>query len=117
MSETADLAALHCRPLQDEKDRLAPEVVAKALPDLPGWQVDESGKGLVKTFLFPDYYRTIAFVNALAYVAHRENHHPDLGVYYNRCVVRFSTHDADGITKNDLVSAAKAERLAADSTE
>jgi 4a-hydroxytetrahydrobiopterin dehydratase len=117
MSDLSELASQHCRPLQDEKDRLAPEVIAKVMPELPGWQVDETDKALIKTFMFSDYYHTMAFVNALAYVAHRENHHPDLGVYYNRCVVRFSTHDADGITNNDLISAAKAECLALESTD
>lgn len=65
-----------------------------------------------KTFRFPDYYRTIAFVNALAFVAHREDHHPDLGVHYDRCIVRFSTHDVGGLSENDFICAAKAERLA-----
>jgi 4a-hydroxytetrahydrobiopterin dehydratase len=117
MSDLDSLAASHCRPVQGEKQRLAPEIIAEALPALRGWQVDETDTALVKTFEFPDYYRTLAFVNALAFVAHRENHHPDLGVYYNRCVVRWSTHDAGGITSNDLICAAKSERLYADAAE
>ena len=55
----------------------------------------------------------MAFVNALAFVAHREDHHPDLGVHYNRCVVRFSTHDVGGLSENDFICAAKAQALAA----
>jgi 4a-hydroxytetrahydrobiopterin dehydratase len=117
MNDVNSLSTQHCRPLQDEKDRLAPEIIAKALQDLPGWSVDETDKALIKTYTFNDYYRTIAFVNALAFIAHREDHHPDLGVYYNRCVVRFSTHDAGGITSNDLVCAAKTEKLAADAAD
>ena len=66
----------------------------------------------LKTFTFQDYYRTMAFVNALAFVAHREDHHPDLGVHYDRCVVRYSTHDVGGLSENDFICAAKAERLA-----
>ena len=53
----------------------------------------------------------MAFVNALAYMAHREDHHPDLGVHYNRCVVRYSTHDVGGLSENDFICAAKAEEL------
>ena len=74
----------------------------------------DGGGALRKTFRFKDYYRTLAFVNALAYVAHREDHHPDLGVHYDRCVVTFSTHDVGGLSHNDLICAAKAERLGAD---
>ena len=53
----------------------------------------------------------MAFVNALAFVAHREDHHPDLGVHYDRCVVRYSTHDVGGLSENDFICAAKAEAL------
>jgi 4a-hydroxytetrahydrobiopterin dehydratase len=53
----------------------------------------------------------MAFVNALAWIAHREDHHPDLAVGYARCGVTFSTHDAGGVTLNDVICAAKAERL------
>ena len=59
----------------------------------------------------------MAFVNALACMAHREDHHPDLGVHYNRCVVRYSTHDADGLTRNDLICAAKAEQIYANADQ
>jgi 4a-hydroxytetrahydrobiopterin dehydratase len=116
-SDLDTLASRHCVGMQDSHNRLPPEVVAESLTALRGWEVDETDRALMKTFMFPDYYHTIAFVNALAYVAHRENHHPDLGVYYNRCVVRFSTHDADGITTNDLICAAKAEKLACNSAD
>ena len=61
--------------------------------------------------MFADYYKTMAFVNALAWIAHAEDHHPDMSVHYNRAVVRFSTHDAGGLTLNDFICAAKAEAL------
>ena len=70
-----------------------------------------AGDRIEKTFRFADYHQTMAFVNALAWIAHREDHHPDLAVHYNRCVVTFSTHDAGGVTLNDVICAAKAERL------
>jgi len=54
----------------------------------------------------------MAFVNALAYVAHAEDHHPDLGVHYDRAVVRYSTHDVGGLSENDFICAAKADALA-----
>jgi len=115
MSELDTLASRHCRPLSGPQHRLDDPAVDTALSHLPtGWERIDNGTALQKTFRFADYYRTMAFVNALAFVAHRENHHPDLGVHYDRCVIRFSTHDCGGITDNDLVSAAKAERLFAE---
>jgi 4a-hydroxytetrahydrobiopterin dehydratase len=89
--------------------RLADADVAAQLAALPGWMRD--GDSLTRTFRFPDYHATIAFVNAVAFIAQREDHHPDLSVHYNRCVVTWSTHDAGGITRNDLICAARVSRL------
>lgn len=69
------------------------------------------GNAIEKTFPFANFYETMAFVNAVAYVAHRVDHHPDLSVHYNRCVVRYSTHDAGGVTLNDCINAALIEKL------
>jgi 4a-hydroxytetrahydrobiopterin dehydratase len=62
---------------------------------------------------FSDYFRTMAFVNALAFVAHAEDHHPDLSVHYGRVLIRYSTHDVGGLSRNDVICAAKVEQLLA----
>ena len=92
----------------------ATEIVAR-LARLEGWTLSGDGAqvAIEKRFSFANYYETIAFVNALALVAHRQDHHPDLGVHYNRCIVRFSTHDAGGITGRDFDCAALADALLA----
>ncbi len=100
------LAAMHCR---GGAPRLGADELAGHLVHLPGWTHD--AERIVKAFAFPDYHATIAFVNALAWIAHHENHHPDLAVHYARCVVTYATHDAGGVTLNDVICAAKAERL------
>ena len=92
--------ARHC-PASDE--------ISSLLATLPGWQ--RQGAVLSKTFTFTDYYQTMAFVNALAWIAHQENHHPDLAVHYNRVVVNWSTHDAGGLTLNDFICASKCQAL------
>ena len=89
--------------------RLNADELAAHLQALAEWR--NTGDRIERTFKFSDYHQTMAFVNALAWIAHREDHHPDLGVYYGRCVVTFSTHDAGGVTLNDVICAAKAERL------
>ncbi|WP_174874552.1 4a-hydroxytetrahydrobiopterin dehydratase [Vogesella oryzae] len=103
-----NLLDMHCEP-QHGKHPLSTETVSELLAHLPGWQLE--GIELVKTFRFADYYQTMAFVNALAWIAHAEDHHPDMSVHYNRAVVCFSTHDAGGITLNDFICAAKVEAL------
>ena len=70
-----------------------------------------SAPEIVKTYRFKNYHETLAFVNASAWVSHREDHHPDMSVHYNRCKVAYSTHDAGGITRNDFICAAKLESL------
>ena len=111
MTALTDLAARHCTPLKGVAHKLPESQARQWLVALPGWELVEDGAAITKTFKFDDYYRTMAFVNALAFVAHREDHHPDLGVHYNRCVVRYSTHDVGGLSVNDFICAAKAERL------
>ena len=112
MTSISELASRQCQPLKGAHNRLSEEMVARHLGALPGWELVEDGAAIRKTFRFPDYYRTMAFVNALAYIANREDHHPDLGVHYDRCVVRFSTHDVGGLSENDFILAAKTETLA-----
>ena len=85
--------------------------VRNHLAQTSGWRESESA--IEKTFAFKNYHETISFVNALAWVAHTEDHHPDLRVSFNRCIVRFSTHSAGGISRNDFICAAKADALIA----
>ena len=84
-------------------------VVKGYLSQLSGWKL--SGKEIVKVFEFKNFYETIGFVNALAYIANREDHHPDLSVGYNYCHVVFSTHSIGGLSENDFICAAKLDRL------
>ncbi len=107
MNTTLPLIERHCTHGAPALDDAA---IAALLAQLPDWHV--AGNRLEREFLFRDYHETIEFVNALAFVAHREDHHPDLGVHYDRCVVRFSTHDVGGLSENDFICAAKAEALA-----
>ena len=94
-----------------EVELLISGVAIFAMLQLPGWELAENDQALLRTFRFDNYHQTMAFVNALAWVAHREDHHPDLGVHYDRAVVRFSTHDVGGLSENDFICAAKASAL------
>lgn len=92
----------------------ATEIVAH-LAHLEGWTLTGDGAAVAieKTFSFANYYQTISFVNALAFIAHGQDHHPDLSVHYNRCVVRLNTHDVAGISSTDFDCAARIDALLA----
>jgi 4a-hydroxytetrahydrobiopterin dehydratase len=111
MSTADELASRHCRPLKGPEHKLAADAVTARLAALPEWVLVEDGEAISRTFKFDDYHRTMAFVNALAYIAHREDHHPDLGVHYNKVVCRYSTHDVGGLSENDFICAAQASAL------
>ncbi|MEO6170142.1 MAG: 4a-hydroxytetrahydrobiopterin dehydratase [Lysobacter sp.] len=111
MNDVIPLVQAHCVQRKGAEHRLPEAQVRELHRHIPDWAVVEDGRALSRTFEFDDYYRTMAFVNALAFIAHREDHHPDLGVHYNRCVVRFSTHDVGGLSENDFICAAKAQAL------
>ena len=99
----AQQACVHGAP------RLADASVNEQVALLPGWS--HVADRIAKTYRFAGWKETMAFVNAVAWIAERADHHPDLSVHFNRCVVSYSTHDAGGITQNDLVCAARIERL------
>jgi 4a-hydroxytetrahydrobiopterin dehydratase len=105
------LAQMKCRPLPSGTPALARPRIDALLKEVPGWSYD--GKVISKEWSFKDYHRTMAFVNAVAWVAHREDHHPDMSVGYNRCRVEFSTHSIGGISENDFICAAKIEAFTA----
>lgn len=111
MTDLVSLAKAHCVARRGNEHKLSQARIRELLPDVPGWELIDDGKAMNKTFKFKNYYRTMAFVNALAFVAHREDHHPDLAVHYDRCVVRYSTHDVGGLSENDFICAAKADAL------
>ena len=77
----------------------------------PDWSITEDGLAIRRRLSFSNYYQTIAFVNALAWIAHQQDHHPDLQVGYNHCTARFSTHSAGGLSENDFICAAKVDVL------
>ena len=106
-----ELASKTCTPRQGPAlDRAASE---KLLNQLSGWTIDAEGKGIRKTFSFKNYFPTMAFVNAVAWVAHQQDHHPDLTVGYNKVTIAFSTHSVGGLSENDFICAAKIDALGA----
>jgi 4a-hydroxytetrahydrobiopterin dehydratase len=88
---------------------MTPEEAAVLLEQLDGW--DREGNEISKTYTFGNYYETMAFVNATAYVSHREDHHPDMLIGYKTCAVTYTTHAVGGLSENDFICAAKLDAL------
>lgn len=106
-----ELARSRCRPRKGVQDATNDADIHQHLGILPGWRLASSRKGIEKEFRFDDFHRTMAFVNAVAWIAHSEDHHPDLKVSYPSCHVYFATHDVGGLSLNDFICAAKVESL------
>ena len=106
---TTDLLNKQCQPCRDGTPALTQAEVDTLMKQLTDWK--QSGTLISKTFSFKNYYPTIAFVNAIAWLSHREDHHPDLIVTYNSCTVTYTTHAAKGLTENDFICAAKVDAL------
>lgn len=83
------------------------------LSQIPDWTIDDTVPNgvLQRTFTFKDFHATMAFVNAVAWIAHKQDHHPDLAVGYNRCTLRWSTHSVGGLSLNDFICAARVDAL------
>ncbi len=112
MTDLTTLTTKSCKPCEGGTPPLTSDQVKALIREIPGWSIDPTGTHEIsKTFEFKNYYRTMAFVNAIAWIAHQENHHPDLEVGYNRCIVRYSTHAINGLSENDFICAAKVEAL------
>lgn len=105
----ADLAHKTCKPCEGGVSPLTPAEIDALLGQLKGWQFKDGA--ITKTYEFKNYYQTMAFVNAVAWISHREDHHPDLTVGYSRCKVDYSTHAIKGMSENDFICAAKVDAL------
>jgi 4a-hydroxytetrahydrobiopterin dehydratase len=100
---------------QQKRSALSAQQVREQLSALPGWELagEDGQTAIAKTFRFANFYETMAFVNALALVAHQQDHHPDLEVSYGRCAVRLNTHDVGGISETDIDCARRINALLA----
>jgi len=107
----SNMANKHCKSCESGGDPLKKTAALTYLEEVEGWEINEDATAISRTFHFKNYYQTLAFVNAVAWIAHQENHHPTLTVDYNRCHVLYSTHAVKGLSENDFICAAKVNTL------
>jgi len=109
MGQVCDLTNKQCKPCEGGVPPLSQPEIDGLMRQLEGWQ--QQGQMIGKTYHFKNYYQVIAFVNAIAWMTHREDHHPDLKVTFNSCAVEYSTHAIQGLSENDFICAAKVDAL------
>ena len=114
MSNVCDLTDKHCVPCEGGVEALDRNTAENMLVDLPGWELSDDGKMISRRFEFPGFFRTMAFINAMAWVVNNENHHPDFSAGYNYCQMGFTTHAIDGLSENDFICAARVSALIED---
>ena len=104
-----ELVMRGCRPIPAGTAPLGGHELDHILSHAEGWEIVDGQ--LTKSYRFGDHYQTIAFVNAVAWISHREDHHPLLTVGYDRCTIAYSTHSIGGLSENDFICAAKVDHL------
>ena len=108
----SDLKQKHCESCEGIGEALNAEQIKNLLPQLnKAWEVANNNQQIQRSFSFNNFYETMAFVNAIAWFANQENHHPDLEVGYNYCHVKLTTHALKGLSLNDFICAAKVDGL------
>jgi 4a-hydroxytetrahydrobiopterin dehydratase len=112
MTTSIELTKRRCQPCEGGVPPLDNQTVEQLMRALhPTWQLSEDGKSISRRFEFAGYHRTISFVNAVAWIAEDEGHHPDLQVLYGKVDVLYTTHAIKGLSENDFICAAKIDRL------
>lgn len=107
----SDLKQQRCVPCEGGVDPLDRRAAENLLPQAKSWTLNDSATEISRAFSFKNFYETMAFANAVAWIANREDHHPDMQVSYKRCVVHYSTHAVKGLSMNDFICAAKVNAL------
>ena len=111
MNTVCDLTNRHCVPCEGGVPTLTRAEAETLLADVPGWELADDVKSIHRRFEFKGFYKCMSFINAMAWVANAENHHPDFSAGYNFCEVTFTTHAIDGLSENDFICAAKLNAL------
>lgn len=107
----SQLHTIRCVACEGGVPPLSEDEIKQLQVQIKNWQISEDNKWIHRRFSFKNFYQTMAFVNAIAWFSHQENHHPDMEIGYNYCMIKYSTHAINGLSKNDFICAAKVDSL------
>ncbi len=105
------LRTKNCKPCEGGIDRLGPDRTVNLLKQVPGWMLSDDSKSIHREFRFKGFFKTVSFINALAWIANQQGHHPDFSAGYNYCEVTFTTHAIEGLSENDFICASRVNAL------
>ena len=111
MSSELDLTSRHCKPCKGGASPMTHYEAQASLKQVEGWELSEDGRMISRRFGFSNFYETMAFINAMAWIANTEDHHPDFSAGYNYCLVNYTSHAIGGLSENDFICAAKLNQL------
>ena len=111
MNKACDLSDRHCKPCEGGVAPMDRSEAQSTLAEIAGWDLSPDGKSISRRFEFKGFYKCMSFINAMAWIANSENHHPDFSAGYSFCAVTFTTHAIDGLSENDFICAAKVNAL------
>ena len=103
------LSQKKCLPCEGGVAAMSVSDINKMMSSIPGWVYEN--EHLQRSWKFKNHYEAMAWINAIAYISHTENHHPYITVGYNDVLVEYWTHAIDGISENDFICAAKINQL------
>lgn len=106
-----DLSQKNCLPCEGGVSALTADEAKTLCLKTPYWLLDKESKQISRTLTFKNYYEAVACFNAIAFMAHQENHHPDIVITYNSLAISYTTHAIDGLSENDFICAAKVDAL------
>ncbi len=111
MPDAYDLTSRRCKPCEGDVEPTSRDAAEAMLAALPGWTLSDDGKMISRRFEFRGFFRTMSFINAMAWLVNQEDHHPDFAAGYNYCEVGFTTNAIGGLSENDFICAAKVSAL------
>lgn len=103
----------HCKPCEASVAPMSPEQAKAQLSKLGDWHLSEDSKSIWRFWLFKNHSQVMSFINAIAFISQREQHHPDISFGYNNCRVSYTTHAIDGLSENDFICASYIDALEA----
>ena len=107
----SELCTSHCVPCEGGVPALTQKEAEHLLREIPTWTLGEDGLSISRRFPFKGFRKVMEFVNAVAWIVNKEMHHPDITMGYDYCLIQFTTHAINGLSKNDFICAAKVEKL------
>ena len=108
----SDLTEKKCVPCEGGVDALTKDQASNLMIKLDkNWVLANNNKSISKDFKFKNHYEVISAINLIAWISHKEDHHPEITYGYSNLSIKFFTYAIDGLSENDFICAAKIDKV------